>query len=97
MQKRAEVWAEKDARKLVKKYKKNLKSPIKNNSISSKYGLSLSHKKLKNYDEAFTILRELIKESPNNLVLEASLMELHLSSGNYFEAISLGRNHSRNT
>ncbi len=92
MQKRAEVWAEKDARKLVKKYKKNLKSPIKNNSISSKYGLSLSHKKLKNYDEAFTILRELIKESPNNLVLEASLMELHLSSGNYFEAISLGRN-----
>ena len=33
-----------------------------------------------------------MKENPNNLVLETSLLELHLAAGNYFEAISLGRN-----
>ena len=33
----------------------------------------------------------MIKENPNNLVLETSLLELHLAAGNYFEAISLGR------
>ena len=92
MQKRAQVWAEKDIKKLVRTFKKNLKSQNKNTEISNRYGLSLAYKKNKDFEKSFGILRELIKEMPNNLVLESSLMELHLAAGNYFEAISLGKN-----
>ena len=92
MQKRAQVWAEKDIKELVKRFKKNLKSQNKNTEVSNRYGLSLAYKKNKDFEKSFGILRELIKEIPNNLVLESSLMELHLAAGNYFEAISLGKN-----
>ena len=92
MQKRAEVWAEKDIEKLVIKYKKDSKSQINNISLAAKYGLSLALKQTNNFEEGFSILRELIKEIPNNLVLESSLMELHVAAENYYEAISLGKN-----
>ena len=92
MQKRAQIWAEKDTKKLIKIFKKNLKSQNKNILVSNKYGLSLAYKKNKDFEKGFSILRELIKEIPNNLVLESSLMELHLAAGNYYEAISLGKN-----
>ena len=92
MQKRAEVWAEKDIEKLIIKYKKDSKSQINNISLASKYGLSLALKQTNNFEEGFSILRELIKEIPNNLVLESSLMELHVAAENYYEAISLGKN-----
>ena len=92
MQKRAEVWAEKDIEKLVIKYKKNSKSQINNISSAAKYGLSLALKQTNNFEESFSILRELVREIPNNLVLESSLMELHVAAENYYEAISLGKN-----
>ena len=92
MQKRAESWSEKDTRKLIKKYKKNIDSKDYKVSASNKYGLALAYKETKKFNEAFRIVRSLMKENPNNLVLESSLMELHLAAGNYFEAISLGRN-----
>ena len=92
MQKRAESWSEKDKRKLIKKYKKNVDSKDYKVSASNKYGLALAYKETKKFNEAFRIVRSLMKENPNNLVLESSLMELHLAAGNYFEAISLGRN-----
>ena len=92
MQKRAEVWAEKDIEKLVIKYKKDSKSQINNISLAAKYGLSLALKQTNNFEEGFSILRELIKKIPNNLVLESSLMELHVAAENYYEAISLGKN-----
>ena len=92
MQKRAESWSEKDTRKLIKKYKKNIDSKDYKVSASNKYGLALAYKWTKKFNEAFRIIRSLMKENPNNLVLESSLMELHLAAGNYFEAISLGRN-----
>ncbi len=92
MQKRAESWSEKDTRKLIKKYKKNINSKNYKVSASNKYGLALAYKEIKKFNEAFKIVRSLMKENPNNLVLESSLMELHLAAGNYFEAISLGRN-----
>ena len=92
MQKRAETWSEKDTRKLIKKYKKNIDSKDYKVSASNKYGLALAYKETKKFNEAFRIVRSLMKENPNNLVLESSLMELHLAAGNYFEAISLGRN-----
>ena len=92
MQKRAEVWAEKDIEKLVIKYKKDSKSQINNISLAAKYGLSLALKQTNNFEEGFSILRELIKKIPNNLVLESSLMELHVAAKNYYEAISLGKN-----
>ena len=92
MQKRAESWSEKDTRKLIKKYKKNIDSKYYKVSASNKYGLALAYKETKKFNEAFRIVRSLMKENPNNLVLESSLMELHLAAGNYFEAISLGRN-----
>ena len=92
MQKRAESWSEKDTRKLIKKYKKNVDSKDYKVSASNKYGLALAYKETKKFNEAFRIVRSLMKENPNNLVLESSLMELHLAAGNYFEAISLGRN-----
>ena len=92
MQKRAEVWAEKDIEKLVIKYKKDSKSQINNISSAAKYGLSLALKQTNNFEEGFSILRELVREIPNNLVLESSLMELHVAAENYYEAISLGKN-----
>ena len=92
MQKRAEVWAEKDIEKLVIKYKKDSKSQINNISSAANYGLSLALKQTNNFEEGFSILRELIREIPNNLVLESSLMELHVAAENYYEAISLGKN-----
>ena len=92
MQKRAEVWAEKDIEKLIIKYKKDSKSQINNISLAAKYGLSLALKHTNNFEEGFSILRELIKKIPNNLVLESSLMELHVADENYYEAISLGKN-----
>ena len=91
MQKRAEIWSEQNANKLIKRYKKNLKSTNDQILISNKYGLALAHKENKEFNKAFELIRELIKENPNNLVLETSLLELHLAAGNYFEAISLGR------
>ena len=92
MQKRAEVWAEKDVEKLVIKYKKDSKSQINNISSAAKYGLSLALRQTNNFEEGFSILRELVREIPNNLVLESSLMELHVAAENYYEAISLGKN-----
>ena len=92
MQKRAEIWANKDLKKLIRKYKKDQKSDINNISYSGSYGLSLAYKNLNDFDNSFSLLRKLIKEIPNNLVLESSLMELHLAAGNYYEAISLGKN-----
>jgi predicted Zn-dependent protease len=92
MQKRAQVWAEKDSKKIIKMFKKNQNSQNKNTQISNRYGLSLTYKKNKDFEKSFVILRELIKEIPNNLVLESSLMELHLAAGNYYETISLGKN-----
>lgn len=92
VQKRAQIWAEKDTKKLIKKFKKGQKSQNKNTSVSNRYGMSLAHKKNKDFEKSFEILRGLIKEIPNNLVLESTLMELHLSAGNYYEAISLGKN-----
>ena len=90
MQKRVEIWSEQNANKLIKRYKKNLKSTNDQILISNKYGLALAHKENKEFNKAFELIRELIKENPNNLVLETSLLELHLAAGNYFEAISLG-------
>ena len=92
MQKRAEIWANKDLKKLIRNYKKDQKSEIKNISYSGSYGLSLAYKNLNDFDKSFSLLRKLIKEIPNNLVLESSLMELHLAAGNFYEAISLGKN-----
>jgi len=92
MQKRAEIWANKDLKKLIRNYKKDQKSDIKNISYSGSYGLSLAYKNLNDFDKSFSLLRKLIKEIPNNLVLESSLMELHLAAGNFYEAISLGKN-----
>ncbi len=92
MQKRAEVWAEKDIEKLIIKYKKDSKSQINNISSAAKYGLSLALRQTNNFEEGFSILRELVREIPNNLVLESSLMELHVAAENYYEAISLGKN-----
>ncbi len=92
MQKRAEIWANKDLKKQIRKYKKDQKSNNKNISFSGSYGLSLAYKNLNDFDNSFSLLRKLIKEIPNNLVLESSLMELHLAAGNFYEAISLGKN-----
>ena len=91
MQKRVEIWSEKNAKNLIKKYKQNLNSTDNKILFSNKYGLSMAYKENKEFDKSFQLIRELIKERPNNLVLETSLLELHLSVGNYFEAISLGK------
>ena len=54
--------------------------------------MSLALKQTNNFEEGFSILRELVRKIPNNLVLESSLMELHVAAENYYEAISLGKN-----
>jgi len=91
MQKRVEVWASEDLNRLINKYEKGIKSKNKNISISSKYGLSLAYKETEKFQESFTLMRELVSRMKNNLVLETSLMEIHIEDKNYFEAISLGK------
>ena len=64
MQKRSEIWAEKDTKELIKKYRKDLKSDKRKVSLASRYGLALALKKDKKYEESFKILRELNQRKP---------------------------------
>ena len=60
-------------------------------SISNKYGLSLTLKEQKKFDEAKKIARELIKENPTNLIFQTNILEIYLAEENSLEAISLGK------
>ena len=71
----------------ISKLKKNLNPKI---STSNKYGLSLTLKEQKKFDEAIKIARELIKDNPTNLIFQTNILEIHLAEENSLEAISLG-------
>jgi len=60
-------------------------------SISNKYGLALTLKEQKKFDEAKKIARELIKENPTNLIFQTNILEIYLAEENSLEAISLGK------
>ena len=80
-----------DHRGLVKEYEKTLRSNLTEKSIvAAEYGLVLTHKKLKNFPLAFKLLRALLDQFPDNLILQTTLMELHLEEENNFEAVSVG-------
>ena len=89
---RAEVNNSKNMKSLedlyISKLKNNLSKKI---SISNKYGLSLTLKEQKKFDEAKKIARELIKENPTNLIFQTNILEIHLAEENSLEAISLGK------
>ena len=88
---RAEVNNSKNMKSLedlyISKLKKNLNPKI---STSNKYGLSLTLKEQKKFDEAIKIARELIKDNPTNLIFQTNILEIHLAEENSLEAISLG-------
>ena len=89
---RAEVNNSKNMKSLedlyISKLKNNLNQKI---SISNKYGLALTLKEQKKFDEAKKITRELIKENPTNLIFQTNILEIHLAEENSLEAISLGK------
>ena len=89
---RAEVNNSKNMKSLedlyISKLKNNLSKKI---SISNKYGLSLTLKEQKKFDEAKKIARELIKENPTNLIFQTNILEIYLAEENSPEAISLGK------
>lgn len=89
---RAEVNNSKNMKSLedlyISKLKINLSKKI---SISNKYGLSLTLKEQKKFDEAKKIARELIKENPTNLIFQTNILEIYLAEENSLEAISLGK------
>jgi len=89
---RAEVNNSKNMKSLedlyISKLKNNLSKKI---SISNKYGLSLTLKEQKKFDEAKKIARELIKENPTNLIFQTNILEIHLAEENSLAAISLGK------
>ena len=89
---RAEVNNSKNMKSLedlyISKLKNNLSKKI---SISNKYGLSLTLKEQKKFDEAKKIARELIKENPTNLIFQTNILEIHLAEENSLEAISIGK------
>ena len=89
---RAEVNNSKNIKSLedfyVSKLKNNLSKKI---SISNKYGLSLTLKEQKKFNEAKKIARELIKENPTNLIFQTNMLEIYLAEENSLEAISLGK------
>ena len=88
---RSIVSSSNDHRELVKEYEKNLRSNLTEKSIvAAEYGLVLTHKKLKNFPLAFKLLRSLLDQFPNNLILQTTLMELHIEEENNFEAVSVG-------
>ena len=72
----------------ISKLKNNLSKKI---SSSNKYGLSLTLKEQKKFDEAKKIARELIKENPTNLIFQTNILEIHLAEENSLAAISLGK------
>ena len=75
----------------MKEYEKILRSSATQKSIvAAEYGLVLTHKKLKNFPLAFKLLRALLDQFPENLILQTTLMELHLEEENNFEAVSVG-------
>ena len=88
---RAEVNNSKNMKSLedlyISKLKKNLNPKI---STSNKYGLSLTLKEQKKFDEAIKIARELIEDNPTNLIFQTNILEIHLAEENSLEAISLG-------
>ena len=88
---RAEVNNSKNMKSLedlyISKLKNNLNSKI---STSNKYGLSLTLKEQKKFDEAIKIARELVKENPTNLIFQTNILEIYLAEENSPEAISLG-------
>ena len=88
---RAEVNSSKNMKSLedlyISKLKNNLSKKI---SISNKYGLSLTLKEQKKFDEAIKIARELVKDNPTNLIFQTNILEIHLAEENSLEAISLG-------
>ena len=89
---RAEVNNSKNMKSLedlyISKLKNNLSKKI---SISNKYGLSLTLKEQKKFDEAKKIARELIKDNPTNLIFQTNILEIHLAEENSLEAISIGK------
>ena len=89
---RAEVNNSKNMKSLedlyISKLKNNLSKKI---SISNKYGLSLTLKEQKKFDEAKKIARELIKENPTNLIFQTNILEIYLAEENSLEAISFGK------
>ena len=89
---RAEVNNSKNMKSLedlyISKLKNNLSKKI---SIPNKYGLSLTLKEQKKFDEAKKIARELIKENPTNLIFQTNILEIYLAEENSLEAISLGK------
>ena len=88
---RSIVSSSNDHRGLVKEYEKTLRSNLTEKSIvAAEYGLVLTHKKLKNFPVAFKLLRSLLDQFPNNLILQTTLMELHIEEENNFEAVSVG-------
>ena len=88
---RSIVSSSNDHRGLVKEYEKTLRSNLTEKSIvAAEYGLVLTHKKLKNFPLAFKLLRSLLDQFPNNLILQTTLMELHIAEENNFEAVSVG-------
>tara|TARA_B100000282_G_scaffold95884_1_gene67548 strand:+ start:9764 stop:11191 length:1428 start_codon:yes stop_codon:yes gene_type:complete len=88
---RSIVSSSNDHRELVKEYEKTLRSNLTEKSIvAAEYGLVLTHKKLKNFPLAFKLLRSLLDQFPNNLILQTTLMELHIAEENNFEAVSVG-------
>ena len=88
---RSIVSSSNDHRELVKEYEKTLRSNLTEKSIvAAEYGLVLTHKKLKNFPVAFKLLRSLLDQFPNNLILQTTLMELHIAEENNFEAVSVG-------
>ena len=90
---RAEVSESKNLESLKNQYRQNLsRSKDKNIITSSLYGLSLALKKQKKFIESFKIARELVDKNPFNLVLQTNILEIHLTSENSFEAVSLGEN-----
>ena len=88
---RAEVNNSKNMKSLedlyISKLKNNLNSKI---STSNKYGLSLTLKEQKKFDEAIKIASELVKENPTNLIFQTNILEIYLAEENSPEAISLG-------
>ena len=89
---RAEVNNSKNMKSLEDLYISKLKSNLsKKISISNKYGLSLTLKEQKKFDEAKKIARELIEENPSNLIFQTNILEIYLAEENSPEAISLGK------
>ena len=94
VQARLRALMEKDASKAINHFKNELDKPLsdakKNGNL---YGLAIARQKNAEYEEAESLLSELLEKEPSRLAFQLQMANLHLKRGNHQLAIDALSDH----